>query len=99
MICKSTLEKFRERIQYSIIPEYLHIRVTRTTIRSPIYHYYDFSIKPSNEFEHLRKYIRDENHLRLINRMNQHNRFAAVLGILPNQLIRMITEVKPDDKR
>ena len=30
--------------------------------------------------------------------MNQHDRFAAVLGILPNQLIRMITEVKPDDK-
>jgi hypothetical protein len=63
-----------------------------------LYHYYDFSIKPSNEFEHLKKYIRDENHLRLLNRMNQHDRFAAVLGILPNQLIRMITEVKPDDK-
>ena len=55
-------------------------------------------MKPSNEFEHLKKYIRDENHLRLLNRMNQHDRFAAVVGILPNQLIRMITEVKPDDK-
>ena len=30
--------------------------------------------------------------------MNHHDRFAAVLGILPNQLIRMITEVKPDEK-
>ena len=99
IICKSTLEKFSERIQlpyHPRIPSYpCHTQYYNS---SPIYHYYDFSIKPSNEFEHLKKYIRDENHLRLLNRMNQHDRFAAVLGILPNQLIRMITEVKPDDK-
>ena len=99
MICKSTLEKFRERIQLQYhprVPSYpCHTQYYNS---SPIYHYYDFSIKPSNEFEHLKKYIRDENHLRLLNRMNHHDRFAAVLGILPNQLIRIITEVKPDDK-
>ena len=98
-ICKSTLEKFNERIQLQYhprVPSYpCHTQYCNS---SPTYHYYDFSMKPSNEFEHLKKYIRDENHLRLLNRMNQHDRFAAVVGILPNQLIRMITEVKPDDK-
>ena len=83
---------------YSIIPEYLHIRVTRSITIRVQFTITMTCIKPSNEFEHLKKYIRDENHLRLLNRMNQHDRFAAVLGILPNQLIRMITEVKPDDK-
>ena len=65
---------------------------------SNIYHYYDFSITRRNEFEHLKKYIKDGNHLRLLNRMNSHDRFAAVLGILPNQLIRLVRETKPEDK-
>jgi len=30
--------------------------------------------------------------------MNNHDRFAAVLGILPNQLIRLVRETKPEDK-
>jgi hypothetical protein len=30
--------------------------------------------------------------------MNNHDRFAGVLGILPNQLIGLIREVKPEDK-
>jgi hypothetical protein len=30
--------------------------------------------------------------------MNSHDRFAAVLGILPNQLIRLVRETKPEDK-
>ena len=30
--------------------------------------------------------------------MNCHDRFAAVLGILPNQLIRLVRETKPEDK-
>jgi hypothetical protein len=30
--------------------------------------------------------------------MNSHSRFAAVLGILPNQLIRLVRETKPEDQ-
>ena len=30
--------------------------------------------------------------------MNSHDRFAAVLGILPNQLIQLVRETKPEDK-
>ena len=55
-------------------------------------------MKPRNEFEHLKKYIKDGNHLRLLNRMNSHDRFAGGLGILPNHLIRLVRETKPEDK-
>src|ERR1700731_1187103 len=81
-ICLSTVEKFKQRVPLDYKS-------------SNIYHYYDFSMKRRNEFEHLKKYIKDGNHLRLLNRMNSHDRFAAVLGILPNQLVR---ETKPEDK-
>ena len=43
-------------------------------------------------------YIKDGNHLRLLNRMNSHDRFAGVLGILPNHLIRLVRDTKSDDK-
>ena len=71
---------------------------TRYYNSSAIYHYFDFSIKTRDEFENLKKYIKDGSHLRLLNRINNHDRFAGVLGILPNQLIGLIREVKPEDK-
>jgi hypothetical protein len=98
-ICLSTVEKFKQRVPLEYQPRVpsfpYHIQHYKS---SNIYHYYDFSIKRRNEFEHLKKYIKDGNHLRLLNRMNSHDRFAAVLGILPNQLIRLVRETKPEDK-
>jgi hypothetical protein len=98
-ICLSTVEKFKQRVPLEYRPRVpsfpYHIQHYKS---SNIYHYYDFSIKRRNEFEHLKKYIKDGNHLRLLNRMNSHDRFAAVLGILPNQLIRLVRETKPEDK-
>ena len=82
-ICLSTVEKFKQRVPLEYRPRVpsfpYHIQHYKS---SNIYHYYDFSIKRRNEFEHLQKYIKDGNHLRLLNRMNSHDRFAAVLGIL-----------------
>ena len=98
-ICLSTVEKFKQRVPLGYRPRVpsfpYHIQHYKS---SNIYHYYDFSMKRRNEFEHLKKYIKDGNHLRLLNRMNSHDRFAAVLGILPNQLIRLVRETKPEDK-
>jgi hypothetical protein len=97
MICLSTIEKFKQRVPLGYRPRVpsfpYHIQYYKS---SNIYH--DFSIPRRNEFEHLKKYIKDGNHLRLLNRMNNHDRFAAVLGILPNQLIRLVRETKPEDK-
>ena len=98
-LCLSTVVKFRERIPLHYQPRVSSFPYqTRYYRSSSIYHYYDFSMKPRNEFEHLKKYIKDGNHLRLLNRMNSHDRFAGVLGILPNHLIRLVRETKPEDK-
>ena len=98
-ICLSTVEKFRERVPLHYRPRVPSFPYRTQYYRSSsIYHYYDFSMKPRNEFEHLKKYIKDGNHLRLLNRMNSHDRFAGVLGILPNHLIRLVRETKPEDK-
>ena len=97
--CSSTVEKFKQRVPLPYRPRVPSFpNHTQYYKSSNIYHYYDFSIKRRNEFEHLKKYIKDGNHLRLLNRMNSHDRFAAVLGILPNQLIRLVRETKPEDK-
>src|SRR5258705_244494 len=80
MICLSTIEKFQQRIPLGYQPRVpsfpYHIQYYKS---SNIYHYYDFCITRRNEFEHLKKYIKDGDHLRLLNRMNSHDRFAAVL--------------------
>ena len=92
-ICQSTVEKFKERVQLQYkprVPSYPDR--TRYYNSSAIYHYFDFSIKTRDEFENLKKYIKDGSHLRLLNRMNNHDRFAGVLGILPNQLIGLIRD-------
>ena len=97
--CLSTVEKFKQRVPLPYRPRVPSFPChTQYYTSSNIYHYYDFSIKRRNEFEHLKKYIKDGNHLRLLNRMNSHDRFAAVLGILPNQLVRLVRETKPEDK-
>ena len=97
--CLSTVEKFKQRVPLQYRPRVPSFPYrTQYYKSSNIYHYYDFSINRRNEFEHLKKYIKDGNHLRLLNRMNSHDRFAAVLGILPNQLIQLVRETKPEDK-
>src|SRR6201996_8970176 len=98
-ICLSTVEKFRERVPLHYRPRVPSFPYRTQYYRSSsIYQYYDFSMKPRNEFEHLKKYIKDGNHLRLLNRMNSHDRFAGILGILPNHLIRLVRDTKPKDK-
>jgi hypothetical protein len=40
--------------------------------------------------ETTKKYITDPNHAKLLSRINQHNRLAGTLGILPNHLIQLL---------
>ena len=38
----------------------------------------------------MKTYVRNHKDLELLSRINQHNRLAGTLGILPNQLIQLI---------
>src|SRR5215472_9051891 len=57
---------------------------------SNFYHYYDYSIPPEDETQSMKTYVQNANHLELRSRMNNHDRLAGALGILPNHLIQLI---------
>jgi hypothetical protein len=96
-ICQSTLSKFNERIHLSDPPR---TTTWRDNIQYPlsaaIYHYYDFSIESSSDFQNLKRYIKDVSHLHLLSSANKHDRLAGAIGILPNHLIQFIKKVDPD---
>jgi hypothetical protein len=56
-----------------------------------IYHFYDPEFEQINEFQNMKRYIKNEPHLRLLANMNNHGKLAGALGILPIQY--------PSDKR
>jgi ribonuclease HI len=61
------------------------------------FHYYDFSFSPANETNSMKTFVRNSEHLELLSRMNQHDRLAGSLGILPNHLIKLLRLVTPED--
>jgi len=97
-VCESTLLKFQQRIIPTYAPRaYSEDNCTQYTMSSNFFHFYDFTVTPENEANHFRKIVQDPSHLRLISRMNQHNRLAGCLGILPNQFIGLIQDTNPKD--
>ena len=54
------------------------------------FHYYDFTFLPSNETHMMKTYARNPKDLELLACINQHDRLAGALGILPNHLIQLL---------
>ena len=54
------------------------------------FHYYDYTFPPEDETNAMKTYVRNPNDLALLSRINQHDRLAGTLGILPNHLIQLI---------
>jgi len=56
---------------------------------SNFFHYYDFTFPPEDETNTMKTHVRNPTDLGLLSRMNQHDRLAGSLGILPNHLIQL----------
>ena len=60
------------------------------------HHYYDFSFPPEDESNSMKPYVPDASHLELLSRINQHDRLAGSLGIVPNHLIQLLRVTNPN---
>jgi hypothetical protein len=94
-ICQVTRNKFLERkdLEYSARAPTKHNDIIYQP-SSGMYHYFDYTIEPSNEFRNMRKYVSETSHLNLLSAVNRHDRLAGVVGILPNALIKLIKATK-----
>src|SRR5579872_1878722 len=63
---------------------------TLFTPSSNFFHYYDFTLPPESETNSMKSYVQDAGHLELLTKINQHDRLAGALGILPNHLIQLL---------
>src|ERR1044071_1642442 len=54
------------------------------------FHYYDYTFPPEDETNTIKTYVHNPNDLALLSRINQHDRLAGTLGILPNHLFKFI---------
>ena len=61
------------------------------------FHYYDFALLPENEAQTMKPYVPNPDHLELLTKINQHDRLAGTLGILPNHLIQLLRITNPED--
>jgi hypothetical protein len=57
---------------------------------SNFFHYYDFAFPRENETAQMKTHVPNPTHLTLLTRINQHDRLAGALGILPNHLIQLL---------
>ena len=91
IIAKLTQEKFAQRIPLSHKPRCFSARNTNVFKPSNnFFHYYDFAFPRENETAHMKTHVPNSRHLTLLARINQHDRSAGTLGILPNHLIQLI---------
>ena len=86
-----TQEKFQERVTLSHSPRsFSQFNSAQFKPSNNFFHSYDFTLPPQHDVETAKKYITDPNHAKLLSRINQHNRLAGTLGILPNHLIQLL---------
>src|SRR5271154_1322080 len=45
----------------------------------------------------MKTYVPNPDHLELLSKLNQHDRLAGTLGILPNHLIQLLRLTNPED--
>jgi len=91
-----TSQKFAQRVIPSHSPRSFNIDITFTP-SSNFFHYYDFALLPENEAQTMRTYVPNPDHLELLSKINQHDRLAGTLGILPNHLIQLLRLTNPED--
>ena len=61
------------------------------------FHYYDYTFLPENETHMMKTYVRNPKDLELLASINQHDRLAGALGILPNHLIQLLRLSDPEN--
>ena len=97
IICNSSYQKFAQRITPT---HRFRSFNTKTNIEfhssNNFYHYYDFSFPPEDESNSMKPYVPDASHLELLSRINQHDRLAGSLGIVPNHLIQLLRVTNPN---
>jgi len=91
-----TSKKFGQRVTPSHSPRSFNTDITFKP-SSNFFHYYDFALSPENEANTMKTYVPNPDHLELLSKLNQHDRLAGTLGILPNHLIQLLRLTNPED--
>ena len=93
-----TCQKFAQRISPTHSSRSFNTQTNLTFMPSSnFYHYYDYSIPPEDETQSMKTYVQNANHLELLSGMNNHDRLAGALGILPKHLIQLIRLTNSED--
>ena len=61
------------------------------------FHYYDHNFPLENEIKSMKSFVPNPRHLELLAKLNQHNRTAGALGILPNHLLQLLRLTNPEN--
>ena len=61
------------------------------------FHYYDYTFAPEDETHTIKTFVRNPRDLKLLACINQHDRLAGALGILPNHLIQLLRLSNPEN--
>src|SRR6202012_4617712 len=56
-----------------------------------------FALLPESEAKAMKTYVPNPDHLELLSKINQHDRLAGTLKILPNHLIQLLRLTNPED--
>src|SRR5271155_1879341 len=91
-----TSKKFGQRVTPSHSPRNFNTDITFKP-SSNFFHYYDFALSPENEANTMKTYVPNPDHLELLSKLNQHDRLAGTLGIIPNHLIQLLRLTNPED--
>src|SRR2546423_6549210 len=84
-----TSKKFEQRIQHTRRSFNTRNNLTFRPSNN-FFHYYDFNFPPESETNTMKTLVRNPEDLNLLSRLNQHDRLAGTLGILPNHLIQLV---------
>jgi len=87
----SHIQKFEQRIIPAHSSRSFNTRNNLTFRPSNnFFHYYEFNFPPESETNTMKTLVRNPEDLNLLSRLNQHDRLAGTLGILPNHLIQLV---------
>ena len=92
-LCDLTRQKFSQRIIPTHAGRSFNSRTSSMFNSSSNFFHYDFALPPDNEAHTMKTYVPIPQHLSLLSRLNQHDRLAGALGILPNHLIQLLRDI------
>ena len=86
-----TTKKFEQRLLPTHSSRSVNTKDSPTfRLSNNFFHYYDFTFLPEDETNIMKTFVRNPKDLELLSKINQHDRLAGTLGILPNHLIQLI---------